>query len=217
MLPCPFDLLQAVRRRRRRWVRRCSSWRSWSARWTRRCLSWTGLGGCRRSRPVWIPGPRRRSAVEDCSEEESCWGGGSSMRGRFSGRSRAPGWKVKGGWYWITCLPVYLLWCHAELTPTDRICVFVSRCAGPADVRHLGFSSGERSEVHFRITGESYLVTPAPPRVPPLVLSTHPSNTCTSSCPSSCSLRGVNKVAQASFSSSSFTRILRYSQVWQDV
>lgn len=32
---------------------------------------------------------------------------------------------------------------------------FVSRRAGPADVRYSGFPSGERSEVHFCIIGES--------------------------------------------------------------
>lgn len=34
-------------------------------------------------------------------------------------------------------------------------CMILSRCAGPADVRHLGFPSGERSEVHLCVTGES--------------------------------------------------------------
>lgn len=41
--------------------------------------------------------------------------------------------------------------CRDTLT---ALAVFLSRCAGPADVRHLSFPPGERPEVHLRITGE---------------------------------------------------------------
>lgn len=69
----------------------------------------------------------------------------------------------------ICCEVTIALW--VELMPLTSYCMFSFRCAGPADVRHLGFPSGERSEVHFCITGESHLVTPAPPHASTPVLS----------------------------------------------
>lgn len=94
MTTCPCDCIQAMRQRRRHSTRPWSSWRIWSAQWTRRFRSWFGPGGCRRFRPVWTHVLKQRSEEEVCSEEESCSGGNSSMRERFSGRFRAPEWKV---------------------------------------------------------------------------------------------------------------------------